>query len=79
MRQGGSDDLDRADEVCIDLMSDLIVGEFLGGAEKTVARVIDDHVDAAECAKRFADDAVDGGHVGHVKQGEPELVAVLRF
>ena len=71
--------LDRADQVGVDLVDDLFVGEFLGRTEETVARVVNDHVDAAKLGKGPTDDAVDGGSVGQIKRGEPELVAVLLF
>jgi hypothetical protein len=40
---------------------------FPPGIEETVARVVDDHVNATECGKRLI-----------VKRARPELVAVLR-
>src|SRR5437899_1187161 len=48
MRKTGADQRDRADEVGVDLLLDLIVGKLLRCAEQAVAGVTDQHVHATE-------------------------------
>jgi hypothetical protein len=72
VRQRGAHDLDRADQVGVDLVDDLFIGEFLDGTEEAVARTVNNHVDPAEAGKCRIDDAVDGGRVSQVKRGEPK-------
>src|SRR5579863_7452619 len=53
MRQCRAYKLDRAEEICRELMGDLLVAEFFRRVEEPVARVADDHVDSAKLREGF--------------------------
>ena len=42
VRQAGANDGDRADEIGVDLMPDLLVTDFLRGAKETIVGVVYD-------------------------------------
>jgi hypothetical protein len=76
VRQDGAGQLDRAEDVRLDLVLDLLVGELLGGAEQAVAGVRDDGVDAVEIGERLVDDRADRAGVGDVEPPDPEPISV---
>ena len=67
-RQHGAGDVHRAEQQGLDLVADLIGAEFLEEAGVEVARVVDQHVDAAEPA----DGGLDRG-LGVLGAGDVEL------
>ena len=67
MRQHGTDELDRPDQVGGDHVIDLLVGELLSRAEQAVAGVAYDHVDAFEPSERAFDDIANRHCVGHAE------------
>lgn len=72
-----ADELDGPDEVGVDDVGDLFVGELLGRSEQAVAGVAHDHVDAPEFGESTIDDRTDRGGVGDVEHGGMEGVRVL--
>jgi hypothetical protein len=63
VREGCTRDLNRADQVGGDLVEDLLVSQFLGGAEQAMAGVVDHDVDLAELSKRLI-----GPGLGHERR-----------
>lgn len=76
MREGGADDMDRASDVGRDLVTDLLVGQFLGGAEKTVAGIVHDDVDPAHAREGVVDRTPHGCGVGHIQKRDMKRVRV---
>src|SRR6202012_5176139 len=70
--QHGTDQLDRTEQVRVDLVPYLLVGQLLGGTHQAVARVAHHHVEPAEVGVRRVDDLPDAGGVGQVEQGRVE-------
>jgi hypothetical protein len=77
VRQCGPGELDRADQVDLDLAVQELVGDLLGRAEHAEPGVGDDHIDPVEGGERLADHAADRGGIGHVQGRRPQAVAVL--
>jgi hypothetical protein len=71
-----ADQRDGPGQVGGDDVLDLVVGQFLGGAEQAVAGVADDGVDPAELAEGAVDELPDGGMVGHLQYLRDERVRV---
>src|SRR5580658_908190 len=76
MRQAGANDADRADEIGVDLMPDLLVTDLLGGAKETVAGVVDDDIDAPQGGERPVDYPSHTLCVRHVQDGHPQAIAI---
>ncbi len=79
VRQRRADDLYRADEVGVDLLPDLVVGQFLGGADQAVCRVVHHHVDAAQVSESLIHHVPYGGGVRHIETRHPKPLAALRL
>src|SRR6266496_4081803 len=77
VRDDRAGELDRASQIGVDLVGDLLVGELLGGAEQPVPCVRDHHVDSAELGERGVDHLADLCGVADVQLRGPQLVAVL--
>src|SRR5580692_13110160 len=76
MRQGSAYKLDRPEEICGELVSDLLVAEFFRSAEQSIACVADDHVDRAKLSEDFVHHAANGRQLGHVEISQPQAIAV---
>lgn len=74
--QGCPGNLHRADEVGVDLVDDLFVGHFFGGAQQAVAGIVDDDVDPAEFGECLVHYHPDGWRVRHVEVADPQKVAM---
>jgi hypothetical protein len=53
--QNGTDHVQPAEHVGVELAPELVVGKILEGAEKAVARVVDHHIDAVESCQPCVD------------------------
>src|SRR5215472_18061327 len=69
MRQCGAYELDRPEEICRELVCDLLVAKFLCCAEESIARIADDHIDSAKLSEGFVHYATKYRQVGHVEIG----------
>nr|WP_254604957.1 hypothetical protein [Sphingomonas bacterium] len=76
MRQAGADELDRAGEIGRDLAVDLLVGQLLRRAERTVAGVADDNIDPPRVAERAVDGSPHRGGIADVEQVHPQRLAM---
>ena len=54
MRQYSTYKLDRPEEICGELVSNLLVGKFFRRAEETIACVADDYIDLSDSAKALS-------------------------
>jgi hypothetical protein len=76
VRQRGSDEVDRPDQVGRDDVFDLLVAELLCRAEQAVAGVADDHVDASALRERASDNSADRRRVGHFEHLGVECLGI---
>ena len=67
MRQGSADDLDRADEIGVDLMPDLIVAHLFRSAKEAVGRVVHNNIDATHSRERAINYPAHRLRIGHVQ------------
>src|SRR5579863_2799108 len=65
MRQCRAYKLDRPEEICGKLVSDLFVAEFLCRTEKPIARIAHDYIDRAKLSEGLIYHAANRGQVGH--------------
>ena len=77
IRQRGLGDPQRAEDVRLDLVARLLLGQLLDEAELPVAGVVDDDVEPAEVVVRLLDRGEVGVAVGHVELDRQQRVAVL--
>ena len=72
-------DPEGAEEVRLELLPDLRLGDLLDRPEEAMAGVVDDDVETPEAVGRGGQRRIDGGRVGHVeRQREQPLTAVPR-
>ena len=76
VRQRGTDQMDRPDQVRRDDVLDLLVCEFLRGAKQAVTGVADDHVDPSVLRERAFDKISDRRCVGHVEHLGMECLGI---
>jgi hypothetical protein len=76
VRQHRAHHLDRADDVGVDLMADLRIGQLLGRTEEPVAGVVHDHVNAAHAGDGVVDHAAHRVDVGEVQRRDMQAVTV---
>lgn len=61
IRQAGVEDVDGAEEVCLELVADIVVILVFAGSNDAVAGTIGDDVDAAKVVDRLLDHGIDSG------------------
>lgn len=76
-RQYGLGDPERTEQVRLHLVAQLLFGNLLDHAEQAVARVVDDHLEAAELLVRGGHRCGDGRLVRDVERQGQNCVAVL--
>jgi hypothetical protein len=76
MGQHGAGHVQGAEQVGLELPSQVLVGQLLEGAEEPVPRVVDHHVDAPEGVERPGDGVVGLVRVGDVEAHRDGLVRV---
>lgn len=67
MRHCSPDDLDRPDEVGVDLTADLIVAHLLGCPEETVTGIVHDDIDAPKIGEGAINDLSHRIRIGYVE------------
>src|ERR1700722_18412407 len=77
MRQCSAYKLDRPEEICGQLVSDLFVAEFLCCTEKPMACIAHDYIDRAKLSEGFVYHASNRGQVGHVETCLPQAIPVF--
>jgi hypothetical protein len=76
-RQSRAHHLDRPDEVGVDLVTNLLVGDLFRRTRQSVAGIVHDDVDLAEIGEGRAHHGANTIGVGDIERPEPKTVAVL--
>src|SRR5471032_107870 len=77
MRQHGAYDLDRADQVGVDLLADLLVAQLFCCAYQSVGGIADDDIDTPQLGKCPAGYLPNGFRIRHIQRRHPEALAEL--
>jgi hypothetical protein len=74
-RQHGLGDVEDAEQVDLELVAQLLLGDLLDNAEEPIACVVDHDVQPSEVGVRLVDRGEDPGAVGHVELQRQHHVA----
>jgi hypothetical protein len=75
--QNGARYVHDAPEVCVDLTLELIFGHVLEGCDKTIAGIVDEHINASEALDRRIHSGADLLRVAYIEGQRKNLRAVL--